>query len=298
MMSTKSAHSYLLIFMGIILISSLVSPSLAAISAKADEMSNQEIHSTPSPPPLTHFEMESLKSEIDFESILHDLPPNLEAEEASKQIIHHLTSSLQSRLQDVFRKAKTQSCRAKIAKHFSYFINAIGNERAELPFTTMQFHTNGYSDYCSEGHYDVYNLPENVTVESIMNHTYQPPSNEAEYISNPQELKLLYGILMHGDVQSTLRLIDALYEEGHTFVVHVDGKEESDAAYQILKELSFEREYVYVVPDAYRVRVNWGGYSMVNATMQILKYSLGLLDDVENDTQIEFHKFVHISASR
>jgi hypothetical protein len=275
--------------------------------------------STPRTPSLTHFEMEIQKSEIDFTPILNQMNTNhidnhdndnVELDhihEASKLVMQELTSSLQTRLSQIFTNTKTQSCRAKIAQHFSYFINAIGNERAELPFHTVKFHSNsgtGYNDSCPEHHIDPYNLPPNTTVESIMNRKYQPPRDQAEYI-HPSELKLLYGILMHGDANSTLRLINTLYEEGHehgpTFVIHVDGKEESDVAFGILKEYARTREYVHLVPEEYRVRVNWGGYSMVNATMQIFKYCFGLLGDDGgggNGTPLEFHKFVHISASR
>ena len=100
-----------------------------------------------------------------------------------------------------------------------------------------------------------------------MNRSYYPPPEESEYIP-ADDLSLLYGILMHGSPNSTIRLIEALYEEkqNHTFVIHVDGKEVNDKAYEVLKMYAQNREYVHVVPNEYRVRVNWGGFSMVNAT--------------------------------
>lgn len=80
-----------------------------------------------------------------------------------------------------------------------------------------------------------------------------------------------------------------------------------------LNQFAIEREErmgwrdVHLIPDEYRVRVNWGGYSMVNATLQIMNYCLGRLDydggsnrggGYVKGKELEFHKFVHISASR
>ena len=50
------------------------------------------------------------------------------------------------------------------------------------------------------------------------------------------------------------------------FVIHVDGKEESDEAYRKLLEYAIDKDYVHILPEEYRVRVNWGGFSMVKAT--------------------------------
>ena len=137
-----------------------------------------------------------------------------------------------------------------------------------------------------------------MTFEDIMMREYRPPRDEAEYIDDPQNLNLLYGILMHGDAKSTIRLIEALHEEGHIFAIHIDGKEESNEAYDILEEYARDKDYVYIIPHAYRVRVNWGGFSMVQATLNILKFSFGLFEDSTIQEPLEFHKFVHIAASR
>ena len=260
---------------------------------------------------LTDHELEVQKSEIDFSSIAHELDNT--AEEAADLAIYHLTSSLHGRIQTIFQKATTPKCRAKIATHFSYFINAVGSEHSSLPFVDTKFQFREH-DACPEEHLDPLNLPKNMTLESFQNRKYQPPrdsnsnSNETQgvYLDNPNDLKIMYGILMHGDHRSTIRLVESLNYQGDdganananrtTFVIHVDGKEESDSAYQALVEYAKDKDYVHIIPDIYRVRVNWGGYSMVNATMQIFKHCFGMLDG--NGGQLDFHKFIHISASR
>ena len=116
------------------------------------------------------------------------------------------------------------------------------------------------------------------------------------YIDDPAELKLLYAILTHRNPAETIRLVEILYEPGHVFVIHVDGKEGSDNTYEALVTYSQDKDYVHIIPHPYRCRVNWGGFSMVNATMQILKYSFGL-DPSLNGTPLDFHKFVHMSST-
>lgn len=237
------------------------------------------------------YEKESEKSAIDFTPMLEDLA-NLDAVEATSLVLDKLTESVHDRMATIFEKATSAECRAKIATHFGYWINAIGNEKAAFPFVGATF-----EHECPEPYLDFDNLPKDIDFESLMHRTYQPPKDEALYIQDPRDLKILYGVLMHGTPDSTIRLIDTLYEDGHTFVIHVDGKPENDDAYEQLLRYGLDRPHVHIVPNDYRVRVNWGGYSMVNATMQILKYSFALLYNSPIDTPLDFHKFVHLSAS-
>jgi hypothetical protein len=241
------------------------------------------------------------QSGISFESILPELGA-LSPASASSKVVEKMTEMLRKRMTDMFSKAKSSMCREKIANHFSLFVNTIGNETITgTPFS--QFHL---PNSCPEHTYLQRKTKADWNRE--MSKSWQPPREEAEYIDNYKDLVLLYGILMHGNVDETLRLIQSLdqndeYKNKTLFVVHVDAKEESDEAYLHLLHFAKSRENVHVVPNKHRVRVNWGGFSMVNATLQILKYSFGLInnEDEENDkdTQLPlfFHKFVHISAS-
>ena len=242
--------------------------------------------------------LETRLSHLDFTNgqELQDLAA-LDASEAANLVTSKLTHSLNKRITKMFEQTKSAECRAKISTHFSYFLNSIGSESSPLPFAGNQHYFTRRT--CSEPLLDFDNIPKNITFEDIMMREYRPPRDEAEYIDDPQHLNLLYGILMHGDANSTIRLIEALYEEGHLFVIHIDGKEDSDEAYDTLEEYARDKEdYVYIIPHAYRVRVNWGGFSMVQATLNILKFSFALLEDSAIQEPLEFHKFVHIAASR
>jgi len=159
-------------------------------------------------------------------------------------------------LTQLFSKAKTPECRAKIAQHYAYFISAIGKEKF-LPFQTFPW---DLTNECpSERKYDIDNLPEGVSIQEIQERVYQPPNpkfqknedfdnstketgeqgtahaadveNETtkrykhvvEYIDDPKDLKLLCVVLTHDNPNGTIRLVNALYENGHVFVIHVDG---------------------------------------------------------------------------
>ncbi len=239
----------------------------------------------------TQYEIETEKSHVDFSHLLNELGEH-SSSDASDVAIKEMTRSLHERISKMFEKATSAECRAKIAQHFGHWIEAIGGEKAALPFTNARF-----VNQCPEPPLNFENLPKNLTLESLMNKKYQPPRNEVEYIDDPAKLKILYGILMHGDAKSTIRLIESLYEQGHSFVIHVDGKESSDDAFWQLTEYASSRSYVYLVPNHRRIRVNWGAFSMVNATLQVLQYSFAMIEESELSLPLDFHKFVHLSAT-
>ena len=173
----------------------------------------------------------------------------------------YATEAVMDRFSNMFSsKVKSPECRAKVASHFRRYIDAVVNQEG-LPYVEKRFPYD-----CPKGHLDYNNLPEGVTLQTLMGTTYQPPPSEAEYIDHPSDLKLLYGILMHESATSTIRLIETLNENNTIFVIHVDGKENSDDAYHELVDYSKKVENVHIVPNEFRIRVNWGGFSMVNAT--------------------------------
>lgn len=237
-----------------------------------------------------NYEYTPTHQKIQEESFLDFSNDNLlgDPAEAAHQVAHRLAATFENRLETVFQRAKTPECRAKIAEHFGYFVNAIALE-SSLPFGDVEFENS-----CPEPIYDFENLPEGMHFGHIQNRTYQP--DDGIYIDNPAELKLLYAILTHRNPAETIRLVEILYEPGHLFVIHVDGKESSNDTYEYLLRYSEDKDYVHLIPHPYRCRVNWGGFSMVNATMQVLKYSFGL-DPSLNGTPLDFHKFVHMSST-
>jgi hypothetical protein len=196
---------------------------------------------------------------------------------------------LENRMAGLFEKATTAECRAKIGEHFSYFINAIGKE-APMPFANARF-----TNQCNETKYDFDDLPPNISIAEIQNKSYQPPKEEAAYIDDPENLKLCYGVMTHANPNATIRLVEALYEVGHSFIIHVDAKENSADTYNALVEYASSRDFIHILDDPFRVRVNWGGFSMVNATLQILRYAFAV--DRPHMAPLDFHKFVHMAAT-
>lgn len=196
---------------------------------------------------------------------------------------------VKSRLTELFQKAKTNECRAMIGEHFAKFINAIGTETS-LPFSDIYIHNE-----CDEQKYDFDDLPEGVGIGDIQGRTYQPPRTEETYIDDPMQLNLCYAIMTHDKPDATIRLIEALHEEGHVFIIHVDGKETSDSTQVALEKYAASHPYVHVLPNSWRIRVNWGGYSMVEAALQTLKYAFAI--DRPLDPPLRFHKFVQMASS-
>lgn len=238
---------------------------------------------------MTEHEMVLEESFVDLRNL--SLPENYgldlgneDPSYAASQIMDRITSNLEARMVKVFQKAKTNECRQKIARHFSYFINAIGKELSS-PFAEFELENTCYFGGSDDGE-TVEDL-ERAEEESWKG--YQPPRNDASYIDDPSDLNILYGILAHSDPDAVIRLVNALYEKGHKFVVHVDGKEASEDTQRQLVEFAESKEYVRILPDQNRVRVNWGAFSMVNATLQVLKYAF--------DHDLDFHKFAHLAES-
>ena len=269
---------------------------------------------------------EDKDSEDEEEDETYYIPlPNLStmnAHEAAYSILNStfgLTMPLRHRLEEIFAKATSHECRTKVAEHYALHINAIGVE-TKLPFEDFY-----YPNTCKSitRYADWETLPQGVTAQSVQYRTYQPDVDsvpEGTYLKNVTELELCYVILTHDQPEATIRLIQSLYvAHVTTFVIHVDGKEKSDETYERLVkyaeemneyavDVEGETEYIRVVPNHNRVRVNWGGFTMVEATLMALKTVFGLdyyegHPDEEggnvhdNPHAFRFHKLVHIAST-
>jgi Core-2/I-Branching enzyme len=214
---------------------------------------------------------------------LVDVLEQMDPKDAAKQVMERIGSNMEHRLVKLFEKATSQQCRATIAEHFGYFVNAIGTERS-LPFADITF-----TNECpSPPRYDYDNPPPpSVHLGIIQNKTYQPI--EGIY-KKPDEITFCYAIMTHQHPEETIRLIESLYEPGHVFIIHVDAKQISQSTHDILQQYaSNNRPYIHVLDHPYRVRVNWGGFSMVNATLQMLRYSF--------QHNLQYDKFIHLASS-
>jgi len=188
---------------------------------------------------------------------------------------------LKARLTRLFEKAKTAECRATIAEHLGYFINAIGMERS-TPFVDVTFP----NECTSPPDFDFNDPNPGRHLGQIQNKTYRPDDG---IYKQPHELTFCYAIMTHENANETIRLMEALYEPGHRFIIHVDGKEGSDDTHAELEAYASTVDYVHILNHPHRVRVNWGGFSMVNATLQMLQYAF--------EHNLPFDKFIHLAST-
>jgi hypothetical protein len=98
-----------------------------------------------------------------------------------------------------------------------------------------------------------------------------PPKriDDNKFISS-DNLSILYVVLAHIHPKFTMKLINALDEKQHTFVIHVDIK--SQDSYIELLEFAKDRNNIFLVDKDNRISLTWGGFSIVNATLISLKY--------------------------
>ena len=233
--------------------------------------------------PLTEHQEHLEKTTVDFTDVDFSGDPST----AAALVVDAITADIKNtgRIEKLFEKATTPECRALIAEHYGYFLKAIATE-TPLPFASTKFDSS-----CEDEHpWDFNNLPKGIHMGHVQNRSYTPPRNETNegslYIT-PDKIVLCYGILAHDSAEATIRIIEAVDEPTTMFVVHIDGKYEEN--YLELKEYASKRDRVTVLDHPHRVRVNWGGFSMVNATLQILNY----ID--QND--IQFTHFVHMAST-
>ena len=76
-------------------------------------------------------------------------------------------------------------------------------------------------------------------------------------------MKVAYLVLAHNDPPTVRRLVTALQRDGASFYVHVDGKVSRDPFAAALDDLP----NVHFVES---VRVQWGAFSLVEATLRLM----------------------------
>lgn len=103
---------------------------------------------------------------------------------------------------------------------------------------------------------------------------YPDPPVADKTVVVAEDIAVLYIILVHDHSSFVKRIIDALDEPQHTFVIHVDLKA-PDVRADLLH--TTQRDNIFIVGEKESQRVNWGGYSVVNATMQSMKYAWDLV---------------------
>ena len=103
---------------------------------------------------------------------------------------------------------------------------------------------------------------------------------------DPSVLSIVYIVLVHEHPEFVVRLIDALDEPMHSFVIHVDAKADTVAAY--LSGSLKHRTNIHFL-NIERERISWGGFSIVNATLKCMRYAW--------DHRLHFDYMVDISGT-
>jgi len=80
-------------------------------------------------------------------------------------------------------------------------------------------------------------------------------------------MKFAFLILAHKQVELVYRQIDALSHPDHHFFIHLDKKSNLN-----IKEKYLSKKNVHFTTN--RIRVNWGGYNMVKATLNLIQEAM------------------------
>jgi len=84
-------------------------------------------------------------------------------------------------------------------------------------------------------------------------------------------MKICYLILAHNNFRHLDRLIDALTDDGSSFYIHLDKK--------VKANYSPLADNVKVIPE--RIDINWGGFSMVKATLALMRNGVSESPDAD-----------------
>ena len=92
--------------------------------------------------------------------------------------------------------------------------------------------------------------------------------------------------------EHALRILKAIMEPMHTAVIHVDRKAEgvSRRLQELVAADPMFHGNVFFVPRAERIACNWGGYSIVEATLNTMRFAM-------HHTDRAFHYVVDVSGA-
>ncbi|KAJ1445241.1 core-2/I-branching enzyme-domain-containing protein [Pelagophyceae sp. CCMP2097] len=93
------------------------------------------------------------------------------------------------------------------------------------------------------------------------------------------KVRIAYLLIVHEEPKAIERLVDALDEPLHNFVLHVDGKAASAATFDAMQLFAAKRPNVHIMEHG-RQNISWGGFNIVRATLNGLDY---ILDHLAND---------------
>lgn len=106
--------------------------------------------------------------------------------------------------------------------------------------------------------------------------------------NNMQLRKIAYLIQAHADPENLKRLINAL-DDHDDFFIHIDKKSNIEPFFQLLQE----RNNVFFIDGSDRIKVYWGGFSQVRATLNLIEKCL--IQNKINDS--DYLKVILISGA-
>ena len=162
------------------------------------------------------------------------------------------------------QNAKTPECRTLIEEEFVRQLMAVTFE-GPFPFEDIMFH----SQCPSAG--EPYQMPylAKEPPKSPPNFTF--PSRIEDKL-DPETLSICYVLLVHDHPEFAMRLIRAILTPMNKIVIHVDRK--AEPVYHQLKQWTQGMDRIIFVPIDECAFVNWGGFSVVNATLIGMHYAL------------------------
>lgn len=85
-------------------------------------------------------------------------------------------------------------------------------------------------------------------------------------------MRICYLILAHNNFKHLSRLIEALDDsENNTFYIHIDKKAK--------EEFIATQENIHIIPT--HIDINWGGYTMIEATLALMEYGIQNMPDAD-----------------
>ena len=98
-------------------------------------------------------------------------------------------------------------------------------------------------------------------------------------------------MLVHTNFDYVLKLINSLNETQHTFILHVDNKltQETNELQSKLLNYSKHSSNIHILDNNLRENISWGGFSIVNATINAMKLAWSM--------NISFDYMIDISGS-
>lgn len=196
--------------------------------------------------------------------------------DTTARLYHHSAG----RLAVILNNTQSAACAEEVTLAYEAFLTAHMTETLlpfESPFVQNQCPMPGRSSTASPG-------------DGAENNTLAIP----EIFKTAEDLRLLYVITAHRDLEQVVRLIEALQDDPEDrsicppsttgtinscvrshFVVHVDGKLGPLPDDLPLLTYASKTPNVYVMREG-RVNVSWGGFSVVQATLNAISYGFYL----------------------